>query len=89
MSESMLEFQQRWSKQSEHVGKGNGRVLRLVCITIAMNHPFSKRNRGIGLVLGVLFGIPMDNVGLGIALGLALGAGAGECASKRNDSNEG
>jgi hypothetical protein len=28
-------------------------------------------------------------VGLGIALGLALGAGAGECASKRNDSNEG
>jgi hypothetical protein len=54
-----------------------------------MNYPFSKMSRGIGLVLGVVFGIAMDNVGLGIALGLALGAGASQYGSKRDDSNEG
>jgi hypothetical protein len=46
------------------------------------------RNIAIGLVLGVVFGIAMDNDGLGIALGLPIGAATGLAQSKRDDSDQ-
>ena len=48
----------------------------------------TDRNIAIGLMLGGVFGIAMDNVGLGIALGLAIGAATGLAQSKRGDSDQ-
>lgn len=40
----------------------------------------------IGMVLGLLIGIGMDNIGVGIALGVALGApGYVSCKKKKDD----
>ena len=51
---------------------------------------FNDRDKmiGIGLTFGVIFGILIDNVGLGICLGLAIGAGMVEIQKKRKEKTE-
>lgn len=47
---------------------------------------------GIGIALGVVFGLSQDNIGLGIALGLCLGIAYGETRERKenakNDKDE-
>ena len=51
---------------------------------------FNDRDKmiGIGLTFGVVFGILIDNVGLGICLGVAIGAGMVEIQKKRKEKTE-
>ena len=44
---------------------------------------------GISIAVGVVFGVGIDNVGLGICLGVAIGAGMVEIQEKRKEKTEG
>ena len=43
---------------------------------------------GICVAFGVVFGVLIDNVGLGICLGVAIGAGMVEIQKKRKEKTE-
>jgi hypothetical protein len=43
---------------------------------------------GIGIALGVAFGVAIDNVGLGICLGLAIGAGVASTQNNKTAKNK-
>ena len=40
---------------------------------------------GISIAVGVVFGVGIDNVGLGICLGVAIGAGMGSIQKKKKE----
>ena len=47
-----------------------------------------KNLMGICVAFGVVFGVLIDNVGLGICLGVAIGAGMVEIQKKRKEKTE-
>ena len=42
---------------------------------------------GTGIAIGVVFGVAIDNIGLGIALGLTIGASMPYSQTKKNKVN--
>ena len=43
---------------------------------------------GIGMMVGIFFGMAIDNVGLGIALGVVFGASAYTACKKKNKKED-
>ena len=43
---------------------------------------------GIGMMVGIFFGIAIDNVGLGVALGIVFGASAYTASKKKNKKED-